>query len=159
MHWNCLIWVFSSRNFETTIPTFEISSLELVKMPYFSQNKETWNLDPKIPYLLIFRQELEKPTVILKWAPLNLSKCKVLHKINNTNSIIWDQKCLIWVFRQEFEKTIAIVYFKSALSNLSKCNVSCETKETSNLRPKVHYLESKFLIWVFLGCNFEILLL
>ena len=120
---------------------------------------------------------------------------KVLDKINSNNKTNCDQTCLIWVFRQEFDKIIGIVYFKLKPSNFSKCKVSCKTKEISNLSPKVHYsgifrltfekaivifeintfeffksqkvmqnketsnLEPNLLIWVFLGCNFEIVLL
>ena len=32
----------------------------------------------------------------LKSAPSNLSNCKI--SWNNENAIIWDQKCLVWVF-------------------------------------------------------------
>ena len=165
-------------------------------MKCFLQNKETWNLGPKMPYLLVFRQEFfEKTIVTLKCAPLDLPKWKVLDKINNSNKTNCDQTCLIWVFRQEFDKTIGIVYFKLTPSNFSKCKVSCKTKEISNLSPKVQYsgifrltfekaivifeintfeflksekvmqnketsnLEPKLLIWVFLGCNFKIVLL
>ena len=56
-------------------------------MPKFGQ---------KVPYLGIFELEFQKLLSNLKSAFLNLSTCKILRK--NINILIWDQKCLIWIF-------------------------------------------------------------
>ena len=123
LYWKCLIWVFLDWNFQRTIEVFQITSLEIVKMQCFFQNKKNYiweqnvllcvfgrifenlqsfvqnkkisNLGPKLAYLGTSNWNLKKLLSYLTPAPSTLSKCKVPLKTKNV--LVCGQKAFIWV--------------------------------------------------------------
>ena len=140
---------------------FKLVNLNLYKV------ERTSSFASKIPYLAIFRLELEKAIVMLDFTSFNLSKCNIsckkkLHLIQDQICLIqvvfgWDLKKLLYcdIFYQQhqifpntkFRPKVKILKFgtkmlhlKSASSNLLTCNVSSKNKNTLNLESKVTYL-------------------
>ena len=78
------------------------------------------NLEPKMPYLVVFGLEFSKTVFIFEINPSNLSTCKILGK---------KQICLnlgtkmphLGIFDQEIKKPLS--YLKSAPSNLAKMSL------------------------------------
>ena len=53
----CLIWVILGKTFRKTIVIFEISTVKVVCLQYFTKKQKCLNLGPKMPYLGIFGLE------------------------------------------------------------------------------------------------------
>ena len=92
LHWKCLIWAFLDWNFRRTIEVFQITSLEIVKMQCFFQNKINLHLETNV---CVFLGEC-------------LKICKVSCKTKRFQ--IWVRKCLIWVLQTGIWKNFCRIW-------------------------------------------------
>ena len=83
----------------------------------------------KIPYLAIFRLELEKTIVMLDFSTFNLSKCNISCKKLFYNFLkTFSKLSYLGIFGLELEKATVRWYFTSAPSNSSKHKISSKNK-------------------------------
>ena len=112
--------------------------INFFKIHCFVQNKKNSNLVPKLSYLDVFRQKIEKHN-----AAREISSFKFLKKKNvlcKTKIFrIMDQKSLIWVsFELKFEKTI--VMFEVSILEFAIMQRFVQKDKSLNLGPKMTYM-------------------
>ena len=89
---------------------------------------------------------LKKPILpFLKSSPSNLSNCKILPKYKNVsiyclNVSIQLRPKIIYLGIYGLEFFRKLLYLKSAVSNLSNCNILYKRKKYLNLAPKICHL-------------------
>ena len=136
---------------------FKLENLSSYKAP--SKVERTLNFALKIPYLAIFRLELENTIVMLDFSTFNLSKYNISYKkkknyftralsnfskrktlLKNKKSLNLGQKFPSFgILGSKFKKLTS--YLKSASSNLLICKVSSKNEKTLNLGSKIPYLD------------------
>ena len=120
----CLIWVFLCKNFKKLLSYFKSAPSNL------SNSKIKKKKKPKL--------RTENASFGYFWAKILKSNCHIWnqhHQIcliqkfheKNKNTLISDQKCLIWVFLgKSFKKLLS--YLKLAPSNLANCKTLRKNK-------------------------------